>query len=104
MEKGDLSKVVSAPFEIPWGHPPLERDLTQEEIEDLKKRLTNMASRSNVVSDTFIPAELRWIEENVKNCYIIRVSSDIDGGFEDGKTWAVIGADKESALNYYNRI
>jgi hypothetical protein len=91
-------------FRIPWGRPALGRDLTQDEIEKLKERLKELSDEKNVISARFLPAELKWIEENVENCHVIRVTEDIDDFNTNGMIWAIIGIDEKTAENYCSHI
>jgi len=91
---------MSERFDIPWGAPALGRTLEDHEIASLKDKLTELAKGTNVISTELMPAECRWIEDNVKNCHTMRVTDDTG----DGSVWILIGPDKETVMAEWNRI
>lgn len=96
----NLMKPECDKFSIPWGMPCPVRDLSQDEVDRLKVRLTKLAAESNVISADFWPSELKWIRENVKDLHIRELSDDSD----DGRTWAIIAITDYALKKYVNKI
>lgn len=87
-------------FHIAWGRAGLGRSLSAEEIEALKNRLTKLADGKNIISANFLPAEVLWMENNVDNMKLQRITSDT----ADGSIWCIIGPDAETVKNYVDGI
>lgn len=87
-------------FRIPWGMSSIVHPLTEDDIETLKRRLEAKGSTGNIISANFTFPEVKWMEDNLDNAFIQRITDDT----EDGSVWTVIGPDKETVVNYVSKI